>query len=170
MIRNGKESDMKGILEIYNDAILNLTAVYTYEPFDDDYAAAWYKDKVDNNWPLLVDEEDCRVAGFATFGSFRDWPAYKYTIEHSIYVNKDFRERGIATKLMKKLIKIADEREYATIIAGIDGENEASIILHERLGFKKVGEMRKAGYKFGHWLTLNFYQLDLTGPKHPVEK
>jgi phosphinothricin acetyltransferase len=170
MIREGKETDMAAILTIYNDAILNTTAVFTYEPFSSDYAQSWYDDKVTGHWPLLVDEEDGSVAGFATFGTFRDWPAYKYTIEHSIYVHPDFRNRGIATRLMKQLIAIADERHYATIVAGINSENEGSIVLHNKLGFRKVGEIKRAGYKFGHWLDLSFYQLDLEGPACPVGK
>ena len=170
MIREGNATDMPAILAIYNDAIINTTAVFTYDPFSSGYARDWYAHKVQGNWPLLVDVEDGTVAGFATFGTFRDWPAYKYTIEHSIYVHPDFRNRGIATRLMKQLITIADERHYATIVAGINSENECSIVLHNNLGFRKVGEIKRAGYKFDHWLDLSFYQLDLEGPACPVGK
>jgi len=170
MLRAGKAEDMAGILTIYNDAILHTTAVYTYTPFDAAYGQAWYKNKVAGNWPLLVDEEDGKIAGFATFGTFRDWPAYKYTIEHSIYVHPAYRKKGIASTLMQKLIELANARGYATLVAGIDADNDASIALHEKLGFKKVGEIRKAGYKFKHWLNLAFYQLDLKGPNNPTEE
>lgn len=118
---------------------------------------------------MLVFEENDRAVGFATFGSFREWPAYKYTIEHSVYVHKDYRNQGIATKLMKKIIKIANEREYATLVAGIDAANEVSIKMHKKIGFKYSGTVKKAGFKFGKWLDLTFYQLDLTGPKMPSE-
>lgn len=115
-------------------------------------------------------EDDNKVVGYATFGSFRDWPAFKYTIEHSVYVHKDYRNRGIGTKLLKELIKIADEKGYATIVAAIDSLNENSIKIHEKIGFKYSGTVTKAGYKFGKWLDLVFYQFELEVPKNPIEE
>lgn len=126
--------------------------------------------KKQNGYPLLVFEENGMVAGFATFGPFREWPAYKYTIEHSVYVHKDYRNQGIATKLMKKIIEIANEKEYATLVAAIDSSNKTSIKMHEKIGFKYSGTIKKAGFKFGKWLDLDFYQLNLIGPKMPLEE
>ncbi len=169
MIREANEKDLKDILEIYNDAILNTTAIYAYKIQTLEERKQWYEKKKQDGYPVLVFEENDKVIGFATFGPFREWPAYKYTIEHSIYVHKDYRNQGIATKLMKEIIKIADEREYATLVAGIDAANEGSIKMHEKIGFKHSGTVTKAGFKFGKWLDLAFYQLDLTGPKMPLE-
>lgn len=169
MIREATEKDLKDILEIYNDAILNTTAIYAYKVHTIDDRIQWYEKKKQDGYPLLVFEENDKAVAFATFGPFRAWPAYKYTIEHSVYVHKDYRNQGIAIKLMKELIKIANEREYATLVAGIDAANESSIKLHEKMGFKFSGIIKKAGYKFGKWLDLAFYQLELTGPKKPLE-
>lgn len=169
MIRKASEKDLKDILEIYNDAILNTTAIYAYKIQTLEDRKQWYEKKKQDGYPVLVFEEDDKVIGFATFGPFREWPAYKYTIEHSIYVHKDYRNQGIATKLMKEIIKIADKREYATLVAGIDAANEGSIKMHEKIGFKYSGTVTKAGFKFGKWLDLAFYQLNLTGPKMPLE-
>ncbi|MFL0194154.1 GNAT family N-acetyltransferase [Clostridium sp. WILCCON 0269] len=169
MIRKAGEEDLKDILEIYNDAILNTTAIYAYKVHSLEDRIQWYEKKKQAGYPLLVFEKDNRVAGFATFGPFRDWPAYKYTIEHSVYVHKDHRSEGIGTRLMKEIIKIADEREYATLVAGIDAANEGSIKMHRKMGFKYSGTVTKAGFKFGRWLDLVFYQLDLKGPKIPLE-
>lgn len=169
MIREAGEKDLKDILEIYNDAILNTTAIYAYKIQTLEDKKQWYEKKKQDGYPLLVFEEKDKVVGFATFGPFREWPAYKYTIEHSIYVHKDYRSQGIATKLMKEIIEIANKREYATLVAGIDAANEASIKIHEKIGFKYSGTVTKAGFKFGKWLDLAFYQLDLTGPKEPFE-
>lgn len=169
MIRGASEKDLKGILEIYNDAILNTTAIYAYKIQTLEEKKQWYEKKKQEGYPLLVFEENDKVVGFATFGPFRDYPAYKYTIEHSIYVHKDYRNHGIATKLMKEIIKIARGREYATVVAGIDASNEVSIKMHEKIGFKYSGTVTKAGFKFGKWLDLDFYQLNLTGPKMPLE-
>lgn len=170
MIREASEKDLEDILEIYNDAIVNTTAIYTYKPETLEEKKQWYEKKKQGGYPLLVFEEDNRAVGFATFGPFRAWPAYKYTIEHSIYVHKDYRNHGIATKLMKEIIKIANEKEYATLVAGIDAANEGSIKMHEKMGFKYSGTVTKAGFKFGKWLDLAFYQLSLVGPKVPVEE
>ena len=168
MIREAGEKDLESILEIYNDAILNTTAVYTYKIQTLEERKKWYEKKKQEGYPVMVFKENGRTVGFASFGPFRDWPAYKYTIEHSVYVHRDYRNQGIATKLMKEIIKIADEKEYATIVAGIDAANEGSIKIHEKLGFEYSGKITKAGFKFGKWLDLAFYQLNLPGPEIPV--
>ncbi len=169
MIREANEKDLMYILEIYNDAILNTTAIYDYKVHTLDDSIQWYEKKKQDGYPILIFEENNRVVGFATFGQFRAWPAYKYTIEHSIYVHKDYRNKGIGSKLVKEIIKIANERKYATLVAGIDAANVDSIKMHENLGFRFSGVIKKAGFKFGKWLDLDFYQLELIGPKIPVE-
>ena len=169
MIREATEKDLMDILEIYNDAILNTTAVYDYQAHTLADRTQWYEKKKQDGYPLLVFEKNGKVAAFATFGPFRPWPAYKYTIEHSVYVHENYRKEGLATKLMQELIKIANERKYATLVAGIDAANASSIKMHEKLGFTFSGVIKKAGFKFDKWLDLAFYQLELKGPKAPVE-
>lgn len=169
MIREATEKDLMDILEIYNDAILNTTAVYDYKAHTLDDRTQWYEKKKQDGYPLLVFEKSDKVVAFATFGPFRAWPAYKYTIEHSVYVHKDYRNQGIATNLMQEIIKIANTKEYATLVAGIDAANEDSLKMHEKLGFEFSGVIKKAGYKFNKWLDLAFYQLNLKGPKEPSE-
>ncbi|MBM7607500.1 phosphinothricin acetyltransferase [Lysinibacillus composti] len=170
MIREATPKDLSDILEIYNDAILHTTAVYTYKPQTLESRQIWYEQKKEEGYPILVFELDEKVVGFATFGPFRAWPAYKYSIEHSIYVNKNYRKKGIGTALLKELISIAREREYMTLIAGIDAQNEKSIYMHKNFGFVYSGTIKKAGFKFNRWLDLAFYQLELNGPKQPVEE
>ncbi|CAM3979636.1 GNAT family N-acetyltransferase [Bacillus paramycoides] len=170
MIRVATKKDLTFILNIYNDAILNTTAVYAYKPVTLENRIDWYEQKQADGYPILVYELDNKVVGFATFGPFRAWPAYKYSIEHSVYVNKEYRKNGIGTSLMKALIAIAKEREYMTLIAGIDAENEKSIAMHKNFGFVYSGTISKAGYKFNRWLDLAFYQLGLNGPVKPIEE
>ncbi|MFC7393470.1 GNAT family N-acetyltransferase [Scopulibacillus cellulosilyticus] len=165
MIRNANEKDLAPILDIYNDAIINTTAVYDYEPHTIEERIVWFREKKKDNLPVLVFEEEGKVAGFATFGPFRPRPAYQYTIEHSVYVHKNYRKKGIGTALLKEIIRIAKEQKYATLVAGIDALNEKSIKIHERLGFTHCGTIQNAGYKFDKWLSLVFYQLDLRGSK-----
>lgn len=170
MIREANEKDLMDILEIYNDAILNTTAIYAYKPHTIEDRVKWYEQKKQEGNPLLVYEESGKVVAFATYGLFRTYPAFKYTIEHSVYVNKDYRNLGIGKQLLKELIVKANKDEYATMVACIDSLNEKSIKMHENFGFIYSGTITKAGYKFGKWLNLAFYQLELTGPKEPIEE
>lgn len=169
MIREAIENDILEILDIYNAAILNTTSVYDYNAHTFQDRKQWYKKKKQEGYPILVYEANNKVVGFATFGPFREWPAYKYSVEHSIYVHERCRNKGIGTLLIKEIIRITNEREFATLVAGIDEANENSVKMHEKLGFKHSGTINKAGYKFGKWLNLAFYQLDLEGPKNPTE-
>ena len=170
MIREATKYDLGDILEIYNDAILNTTAVYDYQAHTLEDRVFWYENKRQAGYPILVFEKDAKVVAYATFGPFRAWPAYKYTIEHSVYVHQDYCGTGIATQMMQEIIKIATGREYATLVAGIDAANESSIKLHKKLGFEFSGTIKKAGFKFNQWLDLAFYQLELKGPKKPIEE
>ena len=170
MIRYAERDDLAAILAIYNDAILNTTAVYDYRPHTIEDRTAWYEKKIGDGYPILVFEENNLIVGFATFGPFRVWPAYKYTIEHSVYVHQNHRGKHIGTDLLQGLIKIADARGYATMVAGIDASNEGSRLMHEKLGFSHSGTILKAGYKFGKWLDLSFYQYELKGPARPTEE
>lgn len=161
MIREVERKDLNSILDIYNDAILNTTSVYSYDAQTIDEREAWYEKKVLAKEPIIVYVENDTVVGFATYGSFRNWPAYLYSIEHSIYVSKDYRGRGIASKLLKHLIQLAKDEGYRTMIAGIDASNNASVQLHRKWGFEHSGTLKNVGYKFDRWLDLAFYQLDL---------
>lgn len=169
MIREANEKDLSDILEIYNDAIKNTTAIYTYKPLTLSERETWYKNKCEEGYPVIVFEQDNKAVGFASFGPFRAWPAYKYTAEHLVYVHKDYRKQGIGILLLKEVIKIVSDRGYKTLVAGIDSDNEKSIYMHKKLGFTYSGTIEKAGYKFGRWLNLAFYQLELKGPENPTE-
>ncbi|MFL0252101.1 GNAT family N-acetyltransferase [Clostridium neuense] len=169
MIRKATENDLAAILEIYNDAILNTTAIYAYKPHDIEERRQWYHERMENNQPVLVFEENNKVVGFATFEQFRAYPAFKYSLEHSVYVHKAYRKKGIGKKLMEELIKEANELGYAIMVGAIDSENVGSIELHKKLGFEYAGTIEKSGFKFGKWLDLVFYELKLRGPENPIE-
>lgn len=169
MLRNAAQADLADILEIYNDAILQTTAVYHYAAQSLESRVQWFRQKAEGGFPVIVAQEDGRAVGFATYGPFRPWPAYKYTVEHSVYVHKDYRGKGIGKRLLQEIVRLASEREYAMMVAGIDTSNEDSIALHRKLGFTHAGTIRKAGYKFGRWLDLAFYELELAGPQTPIE-
>lgn len=161
MIRHAERQDLPAILSIYNDAIINTTAVYSYDSQTIEEREEWFERKVIAGEPILVFEQHQQVVGFATYGSFRDWPAYLYSIEHSIYVDSAYRGHGIASQLLSQLMQIAKDEGYRTMVAGIDASNEVSIHLHEKIGFIHAGTINNVGYKFNRWLDLAFYQIDL---------
>ena len=130
----------------------------------------WFAAKARGGFPVLGLEDDNGVlAGFGSYGTFRAWPAYKYTVEHSVYVHRSQRGRGTGMALMGQLIDVARAQQVHVMIGGIDMDNAASIALHTRLGFIHAGTIREAGFKFGRWLDLGFYQLTLETPRQPVD-
>ena len=169
IIRQATEKDLQGILEIYNDAIVNTTAVYDYKPHTVEMRMKWFEDKVKNKIPVFVAESSNHVAGFASYGPFRAWAAYKYSIEHSVYVHPHFRRQGIAKKLLHELIAAVKQKEVHTILAGIDADNSSSINLHKQFGFEEIAHFKQVGYKFGKWLDLKFFQLILQNDFQPIE-
>jgi phosphinothricin acetyltransferase len=130
----------------------------------------WFETKEKNNFPVigLVDEQN-KLLGFGSYGTFRAWPAYKYSVEISLYVHKDHRGKGLGRVLLSEIIRNAEAQDYHCLVAGIDSTNETSIGLHKAFGFEFSGRIRQAGYKFANWLDLDFYQLILPTPAQPDE-
>jgi len=158
-IRLATEDDLPGMLEIYNDIILNTTAVYEYEPHTLEMRRQWFLTKQEQRFPVFLAEEDGNLAGFSSIGPFRAWAAYKYSVENSIYVKSGLRGKGIGRLLLAPLIGAARNLKMHTIIAGIEATNEASIKLHESFGFNEVAHFNEVGWKFERWLDLKFLQL-----------
>jgi L-amino acid N-acyltransferase len=158
------------ILAIFNDAIANSTALYDYKPRAPESMAGWFDAKARGRHPVIgIENEAGELMGFASYGPFRAWPAYKYSIEHSVYVDARFRGQGLGRVLLKEIIAAAEQQDYHVMVGGIDAANAISIKLHESLGFTHAGTVRHAGFKFGRWLDLAFYQLILRTPAAPVD-
>jgi len=158
------------ILAILNDAIANSTALYDYQPRTAQNMAQWFDAKAQKNFPVIGAETGSgELMGFASYGSFRAWPAYKYSVEHSVYVDQRFRGQGVGRALLRAIIAAAEQQDYHVMVGGIDASNSVSIRLHESLGFSSCGVIRHAGFKFGRWLDLAFYQLILRTPSAPVD-
>jgi len=163
------DAHASAILGILNEAIVNSTALYDYKPRGPEAMVGWFKAKESGRFPVIGAVDGGELLGFASYGTFRAWPAYKYTVEHSVYIHRDHRGKGIGTALMKRLIDAAREQEYHVMVGGIDAANSTSIAMHEKLGFTHAGTVRHAGYKFGRWLDLAFYQLLLDTPRRPSD-
>ena len=157
-IRDAEVSDLPGLLAIYNDVIATSTAIYSYVPATLEERTAWWRARIDSGYPVLVAVDPSGVLGFSTFGDFRTWPGYRFTVEHSVHVRADTRGRGVGKELVKALFPRAAALNKHVMIAGVDAANEASIRFHERLGFEKSGHLREVGHKFDRWLDLVFLQ------------
>ena len=156
------------ILAIFNDAILNSTALYDYKPRTKEMMTAWFDIKSKGKFPVIGIENDSGdLMGFASYGTFRAFPAYKYTVEHSVYVDTRFRGQGIGKRLLQEIITTAQTQDFHMLVGAIDAANAVSIRLHESLGFTACGTIRQAGFKFNRWLDLVFYQLILPTPAQP---
>jgi len=167
---NCSEEYAPQILEIFNDAILNSTALYDYTPWTMETMRIWFETKRLHNFPVIgIVNSDGKLMGFGSYGQFRIRPAYKYTIENSLYVHRDFRGQGLGKILLAELIERAKLQQFHCIIGVIDAENAVSIALHQSFGFKNIGTFKEVGYKFGKWLDASFMQLTLQTPEIPTE-
>ena len=144
-IRHATENDIQSMLDIYNEIILNTTAVFQYDLHTLEMRKDWFAIKQEENYPVFIAEENNVVVGFSTFGQFRNWQAYQYSVENSVYVKADCRGKGIGKLLLQPLIDTAKERKLHTIIAGIVADNEASIALHKKFGFVETAHFKEVG-------------------------
>jgi L-amino acid N-acyltransferase YncA len=157
-IREATDSDLAGLLDIYNEVIASSTAVYSDNPVTLEDRRQWWRGRVASGYPVLVAADPSGVLGFSTFGDFRAWPGYRFTVEHSVHVRADCRGRGIGSELLQALFPLATALGKHVMIAGVDAANLPSIRFHERLGFERAGTLREVGHKFGRWLDLVFLQ------------
>jgi len=161
IIREAEHRDLPIILEIMNEAITNTTSIYDYGIRTKQFSENWFDKKRLDKMPVFVCEANDATVAYGSYGIFRAWDAYKYSVEHSIYVHKDFRGQGIGKKLLISLIDRARKDGYHTMIAGVDASNTNSCDFHKKLGFQEIGKFREVGYKFDRWLDLVFLQLML---------
>ena len=159
-VRPATREDLPGILEIYNEAVLNTTATYDYEPRTLEHRIAWFEDHVKNQYPVFVAVNgECRVVGWSCLNRYHDRLGYRFSTENSIYVAADQRGKGIGKRLMPPIIDGARARGLHAILAGIDAQNEVSIKLHAAFGFQPVARFKEVGFKFGRWLDVIYMEL-----------
>jgi phosphinothricin acetyltransferase len=161
MIRAATEADLPAILAIYNDAVLNTTAIWNETPVDLDNRRAWMHARAAAGFPVYVTEEAGRVLGYGSFGDFRPFEGYRVTVEHSLYVDAAARGRGHGKRLLTALVEEARRLGKRAMIGGIDGANGPSIALHVKFGFVEVGRLPGVGTKFGRPLDLVLMQKTL---------
>ncbi|MBM3110671.1 MAG: N-acetyltransferase family protein [Pseudomonas sp.] len=169
LIRDAGTADLPGIRDIYNDAVLNTTAIWNEQPVDLANRQAWFNARRAQHYPILVaaDSISDEVLGYASFGDWRPFEGFRHTVEHSVYIRNDQRGNGLGPTLMEALIERARACDKHVMVAAIESGNAASIRVHERLGFTLNGQMPQVGVKFGRWLDLTFMQLILNPGASP---
>ena len=161
LIRPAEEADLPTILAIYNDAVAHTTAIWNEAASDLEGRRLWWRERLDQGFPVLVAQLDGHCAGYATYGPFRANSGYRHSRELSIYVHRDWRRRGLASTLLQALEDHARAHDVHVLIGGIEAGNEASLKLHARHGFAQTGRLPGVGRKFGRWLDLVFMQKTL---------
>ncbi len=160
-IRPYRKEDVQPIVDILNYNILNSTALYDYQPRTLEQQEAIFEDKLKKGFPIIVAVIEEKVVGFGYYSEFRFREAYRFTVEHSVYVANDFHGKGIGKVIMQSLIDLAKNQKLHTMIAVIDSENQSSVTFHEQFGFKTVAVLKETGFKFDRWLHSQFMQLML---------
>ena len=167
LIRDANPTDLGALRDIYNDAVLNTTAIWNEVAIDLDNRRAWLELRAQQGFPVLVAEDAGEVVGYASYGPWRAFDGFRETVEHSVYVRADQRGKGVGPQLMQALVDRARDQGLHVMVAAIESGNVASIRLHERLGFATTGQMPQVGQKFGRWLDLTFMQLVLDARDTP---
>jgi phosphinothricin acetyltransferase len=152
-IRPAAEADLAAVTGIYEHAVLYGTATFELIPPDLAEMTRRFKALMDGGFPYLVAVLDSRVIGYAYAGPYRPRPAYRFTVENSVYLAPAIHRRGIGTQLLRRLIVDCEARGYRQMIAVIgDSANAGSIGVHSRAGFAMIGSHPDVGFKFGRWL------------------
>ena len=159
MIRKVQFSDAEHIINIYNYYIDNTAITFETSKINVNEEKQRIKKILDNNYPFIVYEEQNVIVGYAYLSKWREREAYNHTLESSIYIHKDYQNKGIGKMLYSELIKSGKAQGVHTLVGIISIPNIQSQKLHERFGFKKVGLLKDAGYKFNKFIDVELWQL-----------
>jgi phosphinothricin acetyltransferase len=159
LTRSVTNVDASQLADIYNHYVLTSHATFELDPVSECEMSRRIRDVVDGGYPFLAADENEKIIGYAYAHAFRPRPAYQKTVEISVYVKDGHAGRGVAARLYEELIRDVLYSGYHSIIAGIALPNDASIRLHEKFGFEKIGHFREVGRKFDRWFDVGFWQL-----------
>jgi L-amino acid N-acyltransferase YncA len=172
-LRLAREDDADGVLAIYGPVVRDTVISFEMVPPSASEMQERIRTTLETK-PWLVAEADGALAGYAYAGTFRARPAYQWTAEVTVYLHPDWQGRGVGSALYRALLAILRTAGYRSAVGGITLPNPASVALHERLGFRPVGVFAAAGFKFGEWHDVGFWQLELgsdtapSGPPRPL--
>ncbi|MGO9423733.1 GNAT family N-acetyltransferase [Roseiarcus sp.] len=164
LVRDASEADMAAVTDIYAHYALTSLATFEETPPALDEMLARRRASVDSGLPYLVAETSAGIAGFAYAAAYRARPAYRFTVEDSIYVADGLRDRGVGSALLGALIERCERGPWRQMLAVVgDSANAGSIGLHLRFGFERAGVLKSVGFKSGRWVDTPILQRRL-GP------
>jgi L-amino acid N-acyltransferase YncA len=160
MIRAARGEDAASICVIYNWYVANTTITFEEQPVTEAEMQRRIA-SANEHRPWFVLEEAGRIQGYAYASEWKPRTAYRYTVETTVYLDQQRQKNGMGTLLYQHLIAALEKTPVQALIAGIALPNAASIALHEKVGFKKVGHFSRVGWKFAQWVDVGYWQLRL---------
>ena len=158
LIRPATLQDQPGILEIYNESVLHSTATFDTDPRTPEKQLEWFN-RHKANHPVLVAEDDGKIAGWASLSPWSDRCAYDSTVEVSVYLAPEQRGKGLGFQLLQQVTEAGRKAGNHTVISRISSDNLPSIRIHEKAGYSTVGTMKEVGFKFGRFLDVVMMQI-----------
>lgn len=162
IVRAVRSGDAAGVAHIYNHYVAASHATFELEPVDSVAMLRRIDESLSSGYPFFVCEDNGEIVGYAYGRAFRPRPAYRHSVEVSVYIRPDNEGKGIGTRLYGSLFHKIGKGDFHVLIAGISLPNDASIALHEKFGFKKVAHFHEVGRKFDGWIHVGYWQLTLT--------
>jgi L-amino acid N-acyltransferase YncA len=169
MIRPVRASDAEAICRIYNHYVLHTVVSFEEEAVAPEEMARRIESVAAARLPWLVLEEEGRLIGYAYATPWKTRPGYRYAVESSVYLEAPAGGKGYGSRLYAELLAELRRRPLRTVIGGIALPNEASVRLHEKLGFRKVAHFERVGWKCGRWVDVGYWQLFLSEDERPPE-
>ncbi|KAI9310488.1 acyl-CoA N-acyltransferase [Dichotomocladium elegans] len=168
-IREADESDLQLITDLYNEAIVNSTSLFVFETVTVEEKKAWLDECRRDGYAVIVavDKTTGQSVAFANLSSFRSKPAYNLSAEVSVYIHPNYHRRGLGRMLVNEMLAISKRMGLRVIYSVITGENTPSIQLFKSLGFRHAGLFKNCGYKFGRWLDVEFWEMDIPETQGP---
>jgi L-amino acid N-acyltransferase len=157
-LRVATAADLAAINDIYNHYVLHSTCTYQDAPEPLAGRQQWFERHGERH-PVIVAEADGQIVGWGSLSAYHARSAYQHTVENSVYVHHAHHRRGYGGVLLQDLIARARKLGHRAIIASIDGDQSASIELHAKFHFEKVGHFKQVGHKFGRWLDVVYLEL-----------
>lgn len=161
MLRAATPADAAAIAAIYNHYVLHTIVTFEEEAVSADEITARIREVQGAGIPWFVWEENGRVLGYTYASKWKSRCSFRYSLETTVYLDKDATGRGLGRKLYTPLIEALRAQKYHALIGGISIPNPASIALHEKLGFQKIGHFREVGWKFNQWIDVGYWELVL---------